>query len=83
MKSQTPSDTTRMSCSSFDQCLGICGSSGRCPLTDDAGNDFVMALALSSGAMYFVTGDHALQRWRSDKVAAVSPREFLEYLKGM
>jgi uncharacterized protein len=51
------------------------------PLTDDADDDYLAALALSAGATHLVTGDHALQRWQSDDVAAVSPREFLEYLE--
>ena len=50
-------------------------------LTDDADDDYLAALALSAGATHLVTGDHALQRWQSDDVAVVSPREFLGYLE--
>jgi putative PIN family toxin of toxin-antitoxin system len=49
-------------------------------LTEDPDDDYLAALAVAARADYLVTGDHALQRWRSDAVTVVSPREFLEQL---
>jgi predicted nucleic acid-binding protein len=36
-------------------------------LTEDSDDDYLAALALSSGAQYLVTGDRAPGRWRSDR----------------
>ncbi len=49
-------------------------------LTEDPDDDYLAALAEEAAIDYLVTGDHALQRWRSDAVKVVSPREFLEQL---
>lgn len=50
-------------------------------LTDDPDDDYLAALAVAAEVDFLVTGDHALQRWRSDVVTVVSPREFLEQLE--
>lgn len=49
-------------------------------LTDDPDDDYLAALALEAEVDFLVTGDHTLQRWRSDVVTVVSPRDFLEQL---
>jgi predicted nucleic acid-binding protein len=49
-------------------------------LTEDPDDEYLAALAEEAAVDYLVTGNHSLQRWRSDAVKVVSPREFLEQL---
>ena len=49
-------------------------------LTDDPDDDYLAALAVEADVGFLVTGDDALQRWTSDVVTVVSPREYLERL---
>jgi uncharacterized protein len=50
-------------------------------LTEDPDDDYLAALAAETEADFLVSGDHALQRWSSEVVTVVSPREFLEQLE--
>ncbi|MGO9335108.1 MAG: putative toxin-antitoxin system toxin component, PIN family, partial [Acidimicrobiales bacterium] len=47
---------------------------------DDPDDDYLAALAVETEADFLVSGDKALQRWSSEVVTVVSPREFLEQL---
>jgi len=49
-------------------------------LTEDTDDDYLAALAETSGAAFLVTGDRALGRRTSSTVAVVTPRDFLEQL---
>lgn len=55
-------------------------------ISDDAEDDYLIALALASGADYLVSGDSHLldvqERRRYIRPFIVSPRDFLEDLRG-
>jgi predicted nucleic acid-binding protein len=61
------------------------GSEGRIiPLSSDPKDDYLLALARSSGADFLVSGDgrHLLVLELSDYPPVTSPRDFLEILEG-